>query len=179
MNMTGPHNAVLFLFFIAFTQIALLNIITGLFIESALKYAAPDASMIAMNLRKESVEMVEQLEQLWCKLEVEDDCNMQERHFKQRLEDESIRLSFEMLGLDVEDSGAFFHLLDELHGSVDGELSKEEFIYGCIKLRGNSTSRHMQTLGLRIRSNQKHLLTVLTEIQARMEGRSEEDDMLI
>lgn len=168
--LTGTLSGLLFLFFVAFTQIALLNIITGLFIESALKYAAPDQQMIAMNLRKESMEMVDMLSELWKSMDNTGTGQMAESHFIECLNREEVRISFEMLGLDIEDSIAFYHLLDEMHGGTDGFLSKDEFVYGCIKLRGNATSRHMQTLGQRLRANQKITLKRLADIEARLEG---------
>merc|ERR1712045_126720 len=46
-------SAVLYIFFIGFMQVALMNILTGIFVEKAMKLAAPDRDMLALEKRKQ------------------------------------------------------------------------------------------------------------------------------
>ena len=50
-------------------------------------------------------------------------------------------MNFAMLGLDATDAVSFFSLLD-----VDGrvELETDEFVMGCIRFRGNSSTVNLE-----------------------------------
>merc|ERR1719343_55803 len=64
-NLVEPFgNKVLFLFFVAFIQIALLNILTGIFVENALKLAAPDLEVLAREYRNNELDDIEALRRL-------------------------------------------------------------------------------------------------------------------
>ena len=45
---SSPMSACMFVFFIAFMQVALMNILTGIYVEKAIKLAPPDANVIAL-----------------------------------------------------------------------------------------------------------------------------------
>ena len=47
---------------------------------------------------------------------------------------------FEMLELDVRDAWTFFRLLDQDGGSA---IDLDEFLWGCMHLRGNATKLHL------------------------------------
>merc|ERR1740130_789488 len=52
---TGSTNSALFIFFIGFFQIALLNVLTGIFVENAMKLAQPDPYTLALEQRKQEL----------------------------------------------------------------------------------------------------------------------------
>merc|ERR1712099_29347 len=63
--------AFFYLVFIAFTQIALINIITGIFVDSAMENLSPDKELLAHNLHAEEREHEKELTRL-C-IDVNDD----------------------------------------------------------------------------------------------------------
>ena len=50
-----PMSACMFVFFIAFMQVALMSIFTGIFVEKAMKLAPPDANVLALEKRQEEI----------------------------------------------------------------------------------------------------------------------------
>merc|ERR1712137_1208452 len=60
----GPSYAFLFLSFICFCQLSLLNILTALFIENALRIAKPSSKEEAINKHKEELDLTEELRKL-------------------------------------------------------------------------------------------------------------------
>merc|ERR1719277_2156651 len=61
---TGTPYALLFIFFIAFSQIAILNILTAIFVNNAMELARPDADTLAHEHRKKEFEAYEELQEL-------------------------------------------------------------------------------------------------------------------
>ena len=61
--------------------------------------------------------------------------------FTEQMNQEDVNLNFAMLGLDATDAVSFFSLLD-----VDGwvELEIDEFVMGCIRFRGNSSTVNLE-----------------------------------
>eukprot|EP00913_Durusdinium_trenchii_P035949 g33634.t1 len=57
--------------------------------------------------------------------------------FEEKISSKDVQAYFEVLGLDVDDAWSFFKLLD-LDDARRGEVEIEEFLMGCLRLRGNA-----------------------------------------
>merc|ERR1711920_591183 len=62
---TGWVASIVYLFFVAFMQIALVNIITGIFVDTALQKLAPDREAIALSHHKEQELVAKEMRNLW------------------------------------------------------------------------------------------------------------------
>merc|ERR1719382_1867531 len=58
---TGIFEAITFIIFVAFIQIALMNILTGIFVENAMKLAQPDRDTLAFQFRKQRMQDAQDL----------------------------------------------------------------------------------------------------------------------
>jgi voltage-gated sodium channel len=150
LSYTGHLTGALVLFFVCFTQIAFLNIVTGLFIETALDQAKPDITGRAAQLRAEKRELVELLQQLASEININGG-NITADEFVETLEEQTtMRYILEVLGLDLTNLPAFFELLLRIQGCKRGTISIDDFISGCLKLRGSASSREMHALNLKV-----------------------------
>merc|ERR1712176_875739 len=61
---TGGLNTTVFIVFIAFFQIAVLNILTGIFVDNAVKFAKPDNDASALQHRIQEILEVQQLREM-------------------------------------------------------------------------------------------------------------------
>ena len=57
--------------------------------------------------------------------------------FEEKLKSPAVQQYFQTLGLDVWDAWSFFKLLDQDAG---GSVEVEEFLMGCLRLRGHATA---------------------------------------
>jgi hypothetical protein len=161
ISQTGQINAAIFLFFVAFTQIALLNIITGLFIESALKNAVPNAETRAMSNRREYFEEVELLKRIFKGIDSDSDNALSMAEFDQALTaNAKVQHTLEVMGLDTMDAHNLFAMMLEVTEGRASALDVNTFIHSCLRLRGPGSSRDIQKLLFRVKAIDMHLANV-------------------
>merc|ERR1740121_2668803 len=119
--------AMVFCVYIAFTVLAMLNVVSGVFVGSVLKSQAADHDMVMVNNARE----------LFMGLEGGLQATLSWEDFKQKLDDQHMREFFKFIDVDPSDARGLFRLLD-LDNS--GGLSAEEFLTGAIRLRGTAKS---------------------------------------
>jgi len=145
LKVTGWVNSALFLFFNAFTQIALLNILTGIFVENAMKFAAPDRDTLALEHRKQELVQATELRRICHEIDKSGNGKLSTEEFEEHIAQGKLHAYLATLGLDIKDSKLFFDMLREA-SLRDGEVDIESFVNGCMRLKGGATSLDMQAL---------------------------------
>jgi hypothetical protein len=123
MNLISPWLALLICMYIAFSLFALMNIVTGVFVESAMQTAKGDRDMF----------MVHFVRQLFYKADQDQSGAITWAEFKECLDLEEMNLFFQTMDLDMDEAKDLFRLLDV---SCSGEVGFEDFLHGCFRLRG-------------------------------------------
>mmetsp|Transcript_55225 Transcript_55225/g.128837 ORF Transcript_55225/g.128837 Transcript_55225/m.128837 type:complete len:645 (-) Transcript_55225:179-2113(-) len=148
----------LFVFFIAFTYFAVLNVLTAVFCQSAIASAENDQSAIVQTILEEKEAHCEKLVDLFSRFGEDRDVITFEL-FEEKINEPAVRDYFSSIGLDVWDAWSFFKLLDLDQG---GAVEIDEFLMGCLRLRGHARAVdvgkiiHDQTWLIR---NQSHFQT--------------------
>jgi len=119
--------------YIGFVQIAVLNVVTGVFCENAMASAAQDETEVLLEHVKRKAEYVKKLTSIFS--DVGDEISVKD--FESKLELKSMRVYFETLDINVDNARTLFRLLDQ-DGS--GLVTIEEFVSGCLHLRGFAKS---------------------------------------
>jgi hypothetical protein len=138
----GDGYCFMFLFFVAFTQIAFLNILTGLFVENAMKLAQPERDALALEDRKHSMEMAERLKSVCARFENDGDGMIELDEFVEMMKDEGILAQLRVLGIDVKDSYVFFKMLED--ATHDSKVSIDDLVNGCLRMSGPASSFDLQ-----------------------------------
>jgi hypothetical protein len=142
----GTWSRFLFLFFIAFTQIAIMNILTGIFLENAMKCAEPDKDCRYLEKVREQAEEIKELHELCKELDVDKSgtISYQEFHRILHTEDSPLRRRFFEMGLRPFETERFFQILSAT--TMEQEVDIQAFVHGVTKLRGGASSLDMQAL---------------------------------
>jgi voltage-gated sodium channel len=158
----GWEVSLLFLFFIAFSQIALMNILTGLFVENAIKLAQPDREAVFSEQQKSHWRNIKELEQIMRDTDVDGNGCISESEFKMQMKHQKSKLRTYLgaSGVHEADAVRFFKMLKA--ASIDGEVDITGFIRGLLKLTGGAQSLDIQALAFEVNSLHKkvHHLTV-------------------
>lgn len=130
----SPWLSLLFVFYIAFAVLAMMNVVTGVFVESALLTAKADRD----------AQVINQVKAILHGNEAEPSCEtLTWDGFAKRLGEPGVDKYFTAMDIDIADARGLFLLLDT---DESGEVDSEEFIQGCLRLRGPAKSIDVATL---------------------------------
>lgn len=130
----------LFLFYVSFTFFAVLNVVTGVFCQSAIENAQNDHAAVVQNILENKESHLKKITTLFAQLGADDSGVITYDMLQEQFGTPAVREYFESLGLDISDAWSFFKLLDMDGG---GAVEIEEFLMGCLRLRGNARAMDM------------------------------------
>jgi hypothetical protein len=109
--------------YIAFATFVMLNLVTGIFVDSA-----------QTNIREDrDVELVNRVHELFIKADDDHSGKITWQEFKNQLDTPQMAEYFKTLDLDTSEAEYLYKLLD-VHGNEC--VTSEEFVNGCLRLRG-------------------------------------------
>eukprot|EP00930_Biecheleria_cincta_P045176 TRINITY_DN31145_c0_g1_i1.p1 TRINITY_DN31145_c0_g1~~TRINITY_DN31145_c0_g1_i1.p1 ORF type:complete len:576 (+),score=95.76 TRINITY_DN31145_c0_g1_i1:87-1814(+) len=132
-----------FLFYISFTYFAVLNVVTGVFCQSAIDSAQSDHDAVLQTILNNKQANVEKLQALFSEIDKDNNGIITYSMFEEKVNDSAVQTYFESLEIDVWDAWTFFKLLDDDGG---GGIEAEEFLMGCLRLRGSARAVDMAKL---------------------------------
>jgi hypothetical protein len=136
-----------FLLFVTFATLALLNIVTAVFVESAMQRSQCDRELLVQQEMEQKVEYVETLQRVFEELDNDGSGTLTLDEFERQIQDENILTYLRALDLDIDQVRILLPLLDV---DQNGEVDIEEFITGCLRLKGGAKSLDMAILHYQI-----------------------------
>jgi len=162
--MTGAPYACIFVFFIAFSHIAILNILTAIFVNNAMELARPDADTLAYEHRKKEFEAYEELQQLSESVTDQESGLISPERFAYELKFGRLGARLAVLGIAVSDADNFLELLSFTMESAQGcGIRPADFVEGCMRLRGQATGINIQGIQQETRKIGKYLQQLRAE----------------
>merc|ERR1711879_809541 len=119
MEHISPIVGILFCLYISFAVLALLNVVTGVFVETAIKSAKRD----------EDMEMVDRLRQAFVETDVDGSGIITWDEFEDALDEPGMEKTFQALDLDLSEARSLFKLLDL---DDNGTVAFDEFVLGAL-----------------------------------------------
>jgi hypothetical protein len=129
----GTQYTTFYIIFITFSVCAVMNIITAVFIESAIVLGSHDRDLLIHQEFDRRRDYYKEIRDLFNELHVGDRITADE--FEHFLQDDNVNAFLAALHLEVHEPRKLFALLD-YDGS--GSLDIEEFVDGCFRLHGGS-----------------------------------------
>eukprot|EP00931_Biecheleriopsis_adriatica_P031228 TRINITY_DN18338_c0_g2_i1.p1 TRINITY_DN18338_c0_g2~~TRINITY_DN18338_c0_g2_i1.p1 ORF type:complete len:633 (+),score=77.52 TRINITY_DN18338_c0_g2_i1:198-1901(+) len=137
--------------YIAFCYFAVLNVMTGVFCQSAIENAEKDHHQILHAVQAEREHYEALLSKIFAEIDDDGSGTITIKEFENHFQSKPVQALFSALDLDASDAWALFHVLDQ-----DGSfcLTISEFIDGCMIVRGTASALDMEgirreTWGLR------------------------------
>merc|ERR1712032_1292382 len=148
----GFSAAVVWFLFVVFTQVALMNILTGIFVESALQLADGDAQSQALKHEEKSLDDALELARL-CREWDRDQSNlMSKAEFVKMSQSDEFSRYVRFIGLDISNITSFFDLISD---PEEKAVSIKTFVASCMRLRGWAKSADMLNVMLDMKTIQK------------------------
>jgi len=148
MQVVGHLAGAIFVCFIVVAVLAVLNIITGMFVTDAIEKARSDERCTLEREMEQNLEHRRQLEKLYRKLDVHRHGQITFDELCEQAERKEVQAVFSLYGIEATDVPSLFSLLD-----VDDSHSIEcdEFVMGCMKFKSRSTSVNVECTLLEIK----------------------------
>jgi len=130
-----------FVGYISFTCFAVLNVMTGVFCQNAMESVQYDREMVIKQLIDSKQTYVHKTRDLFAAMfrEIDSDAsgNISMQEFEEHLSDKTVQAFFALLELDTSDAWTLFKLMD---ADGSGVLDANEFVRGCLQLKGPARS---------------------------------------
>eukprot|EP00747_Dinoflagellata_sp_TGD_P035946 gnl/TRDRNA2_/TRDRNA2_138181_c0_seq1.p1 gnl/TRDRNA2_/TRDRNA2_138181_c0~~gnl/TRDRNA2_/TRDRNA2_138181_c0_seq1.p1 ORF type:complete len:558 (-),score=78.55 gnl/TRDRNA2_/TRDRNA2_138181_c0_seq1:139-1629(-) len=149
--------------YIAFLMFAVLNVVTGVFCQSAMESAQHDADMAVQNFLENKRHYVEHLGTLFKNIDDDNSGTISLKEFEEHLEDAEVQACFATLELETADALQLFRLLDE---EGTGKVNFEEFVEGCFRLKGNAKSIDLGKVMRAVQHLETKVSRLVYEVQA-------------
>jgi len=134
---------VAFLTYVAIMFFAVMNIVTAIFIEHAVKAGAADSDHVLKEELARDNKFMEEMMALFAAADEDESGEITYEELCDFLEDLGVRARLKLLGLEVHEAWGLFQLLDT---DDSGVLGRDEFCYGCLRLRGSAKTLDTATL---------------------------------
>jgi hypothetical protein len=138
----------LFLGFIAFCTLALMNLITGFFVDVAMQEANQEREIVTEAQLRQEEASAEHLREVFVEMSDDDLGIVGVDTFRDCMKDERVKSFLQALKINVTDADLLFTMLDV---DSSGEVVIDEFVDGCMKLKGEAKSMDMHILLCEIR----------------------------
>jgi len=139
----GWFPCLLFMLYVAIMTLCVMNVLLGIFCQSALDTAACDIDNVIQLQLLEKERFVDRLKNLFGQWDTTDSCECTLVEFQKHLMDEETQALLRSLEIESRDAVALFELLDD---DKSGAVNLNEFITGCITMRGGAKAVHMEKI---------------------------------
>lgn len=129
--------AYLFLVYVSFCYFAVLNVMTGVFCHSAIQSANRDHELAMQAIWQDKERYAKTLQGIFEKMDADNNGSVNIKEFQNHFDDHEVRGLFSALELDASDAWTLFRALD---ANGDHEIMSQEFLDGCMVLRGFAKS---------------------------------------
>jgi len=127
----------IFLFFISFAVFVLVNIVTGVFVESAMEASRSDRDSIIEERKNQLKDSAEEMEAIFHEMDADASGEINQYEFQKFVSNERVRAYFDAIKLDVSDRPEqLFKLMD--FKDDDGAVQVQDFMEACRKLSGEA-----------------------------------------
>jgi voltage-gated sodium channel len=165
---TGPLAGIVFIAFISFTQLALINIITGTFVEAAMSSLSPSREVLASEHERMEREHANELKSLCHQVDHDRSGKLTPDQFEDGIRRGRIPMLLTLLGLSKSRVIQMFRTLSEQAKHDEGQVSIDRFVELCMQLKGGATTYELQWFQAqvmaeftRIRQDQNQLLNMI------------------
>lgn len=123
--------------YILFLQIGVLNIVTGIFVDTVHQMYKPEREDVIEREATKRRQIIDDLVELFMEADKDATGFLTWQKFEAHLSNESVQMLLESLQLDVSQAREAFDLMD---GDKTGEVDVQEFVEGFLCLRGQAKS---------------------------------------
>jgi len=152
----------IFVLYILFVVIGVLNVLTGIFVERAQELSGLDRDLVIQGEMKRNEAFLAEMKGIFEEADTDGSGTISWQEFKEYLKNAEVKAYLATQQLDAYDARQLFNILDL---EDDQEVGIEEFIMGCMRLKGMAKSVDVVALLQESRKNNRKVKDFLSEVQ--------------
>eukprot|EP00930_Biecheleria_cincta_P100400 TRINITY_DN9203_c0_g1_i1.p1 TRINITY_DN9203_c0_g1~~TRINITY_DN9203_c0_g1_i1.p1 ORF type:complete len:618 (+),score=94.76 TRINITY_DN9203_c0_g1_i1:65-1855(+) len=161
---------VIFLLFVAFMYLAMLNVVTGIFCQQAIESAQKDKEIALATLATRSKGLVASIEHVFRQIDADASGDITFDEFDTAHDDPTMRAFFQSIDMSFEafEAWTLFSFLD---ADKDGSITMDEFVTGCLNFGGNARALQSAQIMLQQKKTEEMLKAMqdqFGEVQERL-----------
>jgi len=122
-----------FVFYIATVHLCVLNIITGIFVETTFSLAQMDRTIVTQNEMEKNMRLMEGLRELFDEIDDDQSGTITWGEFEKHVTGPEVSAYMRALDLEATQVEGLFKLLD---ANREGYVDIDDFVMGCLRLKG-------------------------------------------
>eukprot|EP00439_Symbiodinium_sp_Y106_P048687 s2778_g6.t1 len=127
----------LVILYIVIAVFAVLNVVTGVFCNTAIESASADKEVATIKQARKRAAQIDQLKDIFKELDHSGSNNISLQDMEEAIDTKKLSHFLDSIGISTDDVWTFFMLLDR---DENGLIDIEEFVSGCMQLNGPAKS---------------------------------------
>lgn len=164
----GPVYQFLYLIFITFMIFAVVNIVTGVFVDSAMQANLADKDIVVAEEMEARRQYLDDIREIFQAMDDDGSGAISLDELETGLANDKVTAYFHSMKLDVSDAKTLFKLLDTSGDCGDNVVNIEEFVEGCWKLQGEATSLDAKITQIEVEKMTKLVVDLSTDMKKLM-----------
>eukprot|EP00928_Gymnodinium_smaydae_P031275 TRINITY_DN22_c0_g2_i1.p1 TRINITY_DN22_c0_g2~~TRINITY_DN22_c0_g2_i1.p1 ORF type:complete len:732 (+),score=185.01 TRINITY_DN22_c0_g2_i1:301-2196(+) len=157
-----------FSLYVVFVLIGVLNVLTSVFVERARELSALDRDLAIQAELKQNEAFIREMREIFEEADADGSGSITWVKFKAYLENEQVRAYFATHNLDTSEAHELFRLLAGDSGEDCVDI--EEFVMGCMRLKGQAKSADMMVLLRETKILNRKLRTLAQRVDSRFDA---------
>eukprot|EP00747_Dinoflagellata_sp_TGD_P213732 gnl/TRDRNA2_/TRDRNA2_86653_c0_seq2.p1 gnl/TRDRNA2_/TRDRNA2_86653_c0~~gnl/TRDRNA2_/TRDRNA2_86653_c0_seq2.p1 ORF type:complete len:408 (-),score=50.59 gnl/TRDRNA2_/TRDRNA2_86653_c0_seq2:68-1168(-) len=153
----SPWYAILFVIYMSFTIFALMNVITGVFVESAIRTAEDDTKRV----------LLYQMRDLFREADPTNSGTIRWEQLEAQLDSPQMQSYLRAIDLDPDEARALFFLLDTFE---TGEIDADQLIHGCLRLHGSAKAIELAAFIQEFRFSMREVKQLVNDLHDDIRG---------
>jgi hypothetical protein len=159
------YTSAVFIVYVTFVIFAIMNIITGLFVEQAKKATEQDIEHVLSQTLDQDTEHADRLEQIFRDADADNNGQVTWTEMRSHLEDPRVQAYFKTIGIDWWDLKTFFDLLHGANDDAETGIDIRPFVHGCMRLKGKAKSVDVMAMRYELSRLQAKLVQNISNIE--------------
>mmetsp|Transcript_21677 Transcript_21677/g.50684 ORF Transcript_21677/g.50684 Transcript_21677/m.50684 type:complete len:783 (+) Transcript_21677:100-2448(+) len=158
LSPVGAGYVAVLLFFVAVSIFAVMNVVTGVFVSTAIHVAQQDKESLIQEEIRNKEWYLKQMRQVFHEVDTNESGTLSLEEFEEALQDERVVAYLNAMSLDFADVKTLFVLLDR---DTNGTIDIDEFFAGCLRFKGEARSIDIAKLQYELEWVMYNLATLL------------------
>jgi hypothetical protein len=160
LQTAGYGYAVVFLGYILFFSLVLVNIVTSVFLDRVMKFAEPTVQMVIDDRDRMERHDIRQLQDIFVEADLDHSGAISAPEFMSCVNSKKFGAFLAARGIDIHEAAAFFDLL-LIHHTNNCEVDVVQAVKSCLRMKGYASSVDLQILRHEMLEQHQHLCSLV------------------